>query len=62
MSFPADKVAISNLDLALAIGMKEPVRVWTQQISEGVQYEVQPRFAVASRDGSATVVADRRTS
>lgn len=44
---------VGNPTLSLAIGMKVPVRVWTQEVSAGVNMEVQPRFAVGLRDGTA---------
>ena len=55
MSMDANRIVIGNMDLTLAIGIKEPVRVWTNEVSEGVEYEVQPRLAVANRDYTASV-------
>lgn len=52
-SMDTDVVFVGNLTLALAIGMKVPVRVWMQDVSEGKNVEVQPRLAVALRDSSA---------
>jgi HK97 family phage major capsid protein len=52
-SLADDVLFVGNPTLALAIAMKEPVRTWVQEISEGTQFEVQPRLAVALRDAYA---------
>jgi len=57
-SMDADLLFVGNPTLALAIGMKQPVRVWTQEVSQGTNFEVQPRLAVALRD--ATALAARK--
>lgn len=52
----ADVLIVANPTLALAIGMKEPVRVFTDEVSEGRAYEVQPRMAVKLRDSTAVAL------
>jgi HK97 family phage major capsid protein len=49
----ANLVVLCNPTLALAIGMKEQVRVFVDEVSAGRTYEVQPRLAVGLRDGTA---------
>jgi HK97 family phage major capsid protein len=53
----AGLVMLANPTLALAIGMKQQVRIFVQEQSKGRVYEVQPRMAVGLRD--ATAVAGR---
>ena len=59
---PAGVAIVGYLDLALAIGLVEPVRVWTQEVSAGVNIEAQPRFAVALRDGTALAARKLKTA
>jgi HK97 family phage major capsid protein len=50
---PADVLFVGDITLALAIGMKIPVRIFKQEVSAGTTMEVQPRLAVALRDATA---------
>jgi len=52
-SMPNGVVVAGDLTLALAIGMKVPVRTLVIPTSAGANFEVQPRLAVALRDSSA---------
>lgn len=52
-SMPDDVLFVGNVTLALAIGRKEPVRIFMRETSEGKDVEVQPRFAVGLRDSTA---------
>jgi HK97 family phage major capsid protein len=61
-SVDADVLFIGSITLALAIGMKIPVRTFVQEVSEGTTFEVQPRFAVGLRDGTALAVRKRKAS
>jgi HK97 family phage major capsid protein len=54
----AGLLLVTNLDRALAIGMKNKVRVLILEVSAGKTIEVQPRLAVGLRDGTA--VAGRK--
>lgn len=49
----ANTLIVGNVTLALALGMKTPVRIFTQESSAGRDFEVQPRLAVELRDATA---------
>lgn len=57
-----DVVLGGNITLALAIGMRVPVRVFTQEVSAGRNFEVQPRLAVALRDATALAARKRKAA
>lgn len=59
---PADRLVLTNITLALAIGRKVPIRVFSQDVPSGREYEVQPRLAAALRDGTAVVIRKRKTA
>jgi HK97 family phage major capsid protein len=61
-SVDTDVCFLGNITLALAVGMKVPVRTFIQEVSEGKTFEVQPRFAVGLRDGTALSVRLRKQS
>jgi hypothetical protein len=46
-------IYVGNPTLALAIGRKDPIRIFVQEVSEGKSFEAQPRLAVALRDATA---------
>ncbi len=57
-----DVIILANVALALAVGQKTPVRVLVVEVSAGRTYELQPRFAVALRDGTAVAVIKRKSA
>jgi HK97 family phage major capsid protein len=59
---PDGVVFVANVTKALAIGMGSPVRVKAMEVSEGTKFEVQPRFAVGLRDGTALAVRKLKTA
>jgi len=52
-SMDNDLLFVGDPTFILAVGMRTPVRVFVQEVSQGKNFEVQPRFAVALRDGTA---------
>jgi HK97 family phage major capsid protein len=58
----AGLVLVCNPTLALAIGMKQQVRIFMQEQSKGRVYEVQPRMAVGLRDVTAVTGRKLKTS
>jgi HK97 family phage major capsid protein len=56
----ADTLIACNPTLALSIGIKQPVRVFRQEVSAGSNFEVQPRLAAGLRDATAVVGREKK--
>ncbi|MCL2646027.1 MAG: phage major capsid protein [Phycisphaerales bacterium] len=61
-SMDADLLFVGDLTQALAIGLKQPVRVFVQEVSQGTNFEAQPRLAVALRDATALAARKLKTT
>lgn len=61
-AMPNNVLIIGNITISLAIGRKEPVRVFMVETSEGRTVEVQPRLAVGLRDSTALAARHLKSS